>query len=146
MLLYNSFVECYFNYCAIKWHFCYKSDTFRLEQIQEKALRFITKDFKSFYHSLISKCNKSSLYVAKIRKMQETIIKIINGMCPTYLSSIVNVKNTPINLRCESRLSILKFETVTYGKNSFIYNAPCYWNKAPNNVKNAQCMSFMQNN
>ena len=141
MMLYNSFVECYFNYCAIIWHFCNKSDTFKLEKIQEKALRVITKDFKSSYHSLLSKCNKSSLYVARIRKMQETIFKIINGMCPTYLSNIVNVKKTTINLRCENLLSIPKFKTVTYGKNSFIYKAPCYWNKVPNNVKNAQSMS-----
>ena len=100
-MLYNSFVECYFNYCAIIWHFFNKSETFKLEKIQEMALRVITKDFKSSYHSLPSKCNKSSLYVARIRKMQETIFKIINGMCPTYLSNIVNAKKTTINLRCE---------------------------------------------
>ena len=69
------------------------------------------------------------------------VFKIINGMCPTYLSNIVNVKKTTINLRCENLLSIPKFKTVTYGKNSFIYKAPCYWNKVPNNVKNAQSMS-----
>ena len=99
----------------------------------------ITKDFKSSSHSLLSKCNTSSLYVARIRKMQET--KIINGMCPTYLSNMVNVKKTTINLRCENLLSVPTFKTVTYGKISFIYKAPCYWNKVPNNVKNAQSMS-----
>ena len=103
-------------------------------------MRLITKKFKSSYHSLLSKCNKSSLYVARIRKMQKTIFKIINGMCPTYLSNIVNVKDTTINLRCENLLSIPKFETVTYGNSSVIYNAPCYWNKVPNNVK---CVFFL---
>ena len=63
------------NSCAIIWHFLNISDTFKLEKIQETALRFITKDFKSSYHSLLSKCNKSSLYVSRIRKMQETIFK-----------------------------------------------------------------------
>ena len=99
MLFYNIFVECYFNCCAIIWHFCNKSDTFKLEKIQEKALRFITKDCINSYHSLLSKCNTSSLYVARIRNMQETIFKLINGMFPTNLSNIVNVRKTTINLR-----------------------------------------------
>ena len=70
--------------------------------------------------------------------MQVTIFKIINGMRPTYLSNIVNAKKTTINLRFENLLGILQFKRVTYGKNNYIYNAPCYWNKVPNNVKNAQ--------
>ena len=37
MMLYNSFVECYFNYCAIIWHVCNKSDTFKLEKNTRKG-------------------------------------------------------------------------------------------------------------
>jgi hypothetical protein len=32
ILLYNSFVECYFNYCCTLWHFCSNSETFKIEK------------------------------------------------------------------------------------------------------------------
>ena len=38
MMLYNSFVECYFNYCAMIWNFCNKSHTFKLEQKYREKL------------------------------------------------------------------------------------------------------------
>ena len=58
MLLYDSFVKCYFNYCACIWHFCSKSNTFKLEKLQSKALRYIMLDFKSAYVGLLNKCKK----------------------------------------------------------------------------------------
>ena len=44
------------------------------------------------------------------------IFKIMKGMLPTYLFNIINVKTTPINIRCQYILNIPKFKTVTYGK------------------------------
>ena len=32
---------------------------------------------------------------------------------------------------------IPQYKTITYGKHSFIYHAPYYWNKLPNLIKNA---------
>jgi hypothetical protein len=48
-LLYNSFIECYFNYCSVVWHFSSKCNTYKIEKLQEKALRFIKLDFNSSY-------------------------------------------------------------------------------------------------
>ena len=39
MLLYNSFLECYFNYLSITWYFTSNSNTYKIEKIQRKALR-----------------------------------------------------------------------------------------------------------
>ena len=40
LLLYRSFISCYFNYCCLLWHFCNNSDTLKIEKLQEKALRY----------------------------------------------------------------------------------------------------------
>ena len=37
MLLYNSFIECYFNYCSIIWHFCSHHNTYKLEKLQKST-------------------------------------------------------------------------------------------------------------
>ena len=137
MLLYNSFVDCYFNYCSSIWHFCSKTNTYKIEKLQEKALRFITTDFTSSYHNLLVKCNKTPLYVTRIRKFLEMAYKIRNNMCPEYLSHLITVKNVPVNLRSENTLIIPKYTTVAYGKNNFVYNGPFYWNTLPDDTKKA---------
>ena len=48
-LLYNSFIECYFNYSCCIWHFCSKADTYKVEKIQRKALKCITLDYNASY-------------------------------------------------------------------------------------------------
>ena len=37
LLLYNCFVECYFNYCSIVWHFCSKYNTYKLEKTTKES-------------------------------------------------------------------------------------------------------------
>ena len=66
--------------------------------------------------------------------------KIMNDMCPEYLSKFITLKNVPVNLRSQSTLTIPKYSTVAYGKNNFIYNGPFYWNTLPNDVKQAHSL------
>ena len=35
MLLYSSFVECYFNYCCLIWHLCWNANTYTLEKLKK---------------------------------------------------------------------------------------------------------------
>ena len=53
LLLYSSFIACYFNYCCVLWHVCNNSDTLKIEKLQEKALRYSMLDFKSPYQQLL---------------------------------------------------------------------------------------------
>ena len=68
LLLYSSFISCYFNYCCVLWHFCNNSDTLKIEKLQEKALRYSMLDFKSPYQQLLHNCGKSTLFFTTIAK------------------------------------------------------------------------------
>jgi predicted nuclease of predicted toxin-antitoxin system len=39
-----------FNHCPLVWHFCGEVNTKKVEQIQERALRFIYEDYSASYH------------------------------------------------------------------------------------------------
>ena len=140
MLLYNSFVECYFNYCSIIWHFTSNNNTYKIEKIQKKALRYITRDFTSSYSNLLNVCKKHPLYIVMTRKILETVYKVVNELCPTYLSNLVHVRNKCINFRSKNNLPVPKFNTITHGKESFRYKAPYFWNTLSNNMKNASSL------
>ena len=68
MLLYNSYIECYFNYCSVLWHFCKTSDTFKIEKLQKKALRYISNTTNS-YNLLLETCQKAPLYIVRLHKI-----------------------------------------------------------------------------
>ena len=40
LLLYSSFISCYFNYCCVLWYFCNNSYILKIEKLQEKALLY----------------------------------------------------------------------------------------------------------
>ena len=46
-----------FNYCPLVWHFCGEVNTKKVENIQERALRFIYEDYSASYDELLSKSN-----------------------------------------------------------------------------------------
>ena len=92
LLLNNSFIECYFNYCCVLWHFCSNADTFKVEKIQEKALRFSMLYFRSSYSQLLHACDKSTLYTGRMRKLVEVVYRAIYLIYPAYLHSIVNLR------------------------------------------------------
>ncbi len=138
MLLYNSFIECYFNYCGVIWHTCSNADTMKVEKMQEKALRHVTLDFSSDYSILLHECGKSSLYVMRLRKIVEVLYKILNGMYPKYLDKYVNMKdNGPYDMRVSNKLLAPRFQTIKYGKNSLQYMSVTLWNILGNKITSA---------
>ena len=92
LLLYSSFISCYFNYCCVLWHFCNNSDTLKIEKLQEKALRYSMLDFKSPYQQLLHNCGKSTLFLQRLQKLMEVIYRIQNGLYPSYLNDIITVE------------------------------------------------------
>ena len=136
LLLYNSLITCYFKYRCVLWHFCNNSDTFKIEKLQEKALRYSMLDFKSSYKQLLQKCRKSTLYLQRLQKLVEVIYRILNGLYASYLNDIVTVDELQ-QLRCKARLLVPRFSAVRYGKKSISYVSPVIWNTLHNDIK--QC-------
>ena len=113
LLLYRSFISCYFNYCCVLWHFCNNCDTLKIEKLQEKALRYYMLDFKSPYQQLLHNCGKSTLFLQRLQKLMEVIYRILNGLYPSYLNDIITFEEIQ-HLRCQSRLLIPRFNTRPY--------------------------------
>ena len=54
-VLAQSFVLSNFNYCPLTWHFYVANDLHKMEQIQERTLRFVFADYASSYATLLQK-------------------------------------------------------------------------------------------
>ena len=116
LLLCSAFISCYFNYCCVLWHFCNTPDTFKIEKLQEKALRFSMLDFKCSYNQLLRNCGKSTLFLQRLQKLMKVIYMILNGLYPSYLNDIIVVITVDElqQLRCQTRLLVPRFSTIRY--------------------------------
>ena len=141
--VFETFILSHFNFCPIVWHFCSAEDLKRIENVQKRALRFVLNDFNSSYSDLRKQCNRSLLYVHRLRLMAIEVFKMYHNIGPTYLYDLIEKKNNPYNLRMEKPVVLPTFNSVTYGFNSFKYQGSYMWNSLPNEMKqSADLKSF----
>ena len=86
------------------WFFTSKASIANMQQIQERALRFVLKDSVSDYETLLAKSGVDSFRIATTKTMAVGIYKILNDMGPYYLSCIFSKSNTPYQLRDDNKL------------------------------------------
>ena len=58
----------HFNYCAETWNFCSKGATTKLEKLNERALRFVYRDYSSSYEMLLKQSGYQTVVKSEIGK------------------------------------------------------------------------------
>ena len=91
--IFHTFILSNSNYCPLAWHFCSESNSKKLENIQERALRFVYDDFKVTYEELLNKANIPFLHIKRIRTMAVETFRILNDMSPPVLSDLVRIRD-----------------------------------------------------
>ena len=72
-VLLNSFVYSNFNYCPLVWHFCSSKSLYKIEKIQERALRLLRNDFTSDYAELLKNSGKATMEIKRLRCLAQRI-------------------------------------------------------------------------
>ena len=116
-MIYNSFVASNFNYCPLVWHFCGVSNNNKMEEIQERCLRIVYKDYDSSYDRLLKMANTTSLVISRLRILLLEVYKSIHHLNPKCISGLFEVKPMKPMKR-----------TSTYGLRSVSYTGAKLWN------------------
>ena len=87
----DSFILANFNYCPLVWHFCSSESMKKLERVQEMAFRFLLEDYDSDYDQLLTKINKPTLEIRRLRLLATEIFKTINNLNAPYMKEIVQL-------------------------------------------------------
>jgi hypothetical protein len=140
ILIYQSFISSNFSYCPVTWLFCGKKNATKLEKLQERALRFVYRDFKSSYFELLQRGNFLSLSTLRLRYLAIEMYKCVHGINPPYLNELFQLRTSSYSLRDSSRLLQPKYSTVKYGFRSFRYYGSKLWNALPSQVKNSESL------
>ena len=89
-LIYKSFIQSNFNYCSMVWHFCSKTNTEKLEKIQQRALRIVFNDYVSSYETLFPDVHSSHKQIE---------MYCCCNLSPEYIRDLVKIRQSTYNFR-----------------------------------------------
>ena len=135
--IYNALILPYFDYCSPVWDCMsgYLSD--KLQKLQNRAARVITKlPFDTSSNLLLAKLKWEKLSLRRKKQKALIMYKTLNELAPEYLQCLFTQRHVnDYNLRnLEGKLSLPKPNT-NYLKRSFCYSGACLWNNLPQDLK-----------
>ena len=138
-ILMKSFILSNVYYCPLVWHFGSRRDTDKMEMIQKRALRMVLDDYESDNETLLQKVKIQTLYAGRIKTLAIKIYKTLHSLNPSYISKIFKENSTGRRqLRSKYNLTVQRYNTVTFGRNSLRILGPKIWNHLPREFKTAE--------
>ena len=71
----------------------------KIEKVQERALRFLHNDHASSYNDLLLKSQRCTMHVHRLRAISIEIFKTLNGLNPSFMKDIFQVRSSNYSSR-----------------------------------------------
>ena len=120
----------------------------KLQKVQNSAARLITKSsFREHITPILYNLHWLPILYRIRFKILLLTFKCLNGMAPSYLSTLLELYTPSRTLRSASHCLLVtkSVRLVGYGERSFAYQAPHLWNSLPFDVRSAQSLSVFKN-
>ena len=116
----------------------------KLQLVQNQAARLLLR--KKKYDSVTPLLKSLHWLPVRIRldyKVSLLTYKCLNGMAPSYLSSLLKVYKPSRRLRSEEKLLLCEpvYRTETHGRRAFSVTAPRLWNTLPMDIKSCSTVN-----
>ena len=145
ILLYRALIEPYFDYCCPVWDGLSNELTDKLQKLQNRAIRIITKsDFYSSATVLRLKLGWDSLYTRRKKHKAKLMFKTLNKQAPEYLQDLFKPFSTGYNLRDKANKLALPKPRSDFLKRSFCYRGAQFWNSLPHDARAARSFSHFK--
>ena len=131
----HAIVSSRIDYCNILLYGVKKSIIYKLQKVQNAAARLISKRKKrESVRDVLKELHWLPVEKRIIFKLLVTTYKIINGMAPECFSSLISIRDA------DAFLLHYVYLNSNYGRRSYMYAAPRYWNALPINVRSANTL------
>ena len=88
----QAFIQSQFGYCPLVWMFHSKLNSC-VNNIHERALRIVYKDFMSTFAELLSKDNYFTVHERNIQALGIELYKVANGLSLVIMSQVFPLKD-----------------------------------------------------
>ena len=88
----QAFIHSQFSYCPLVWMFHSRKLNNRINNIHERALRIVYKDFVSTFAELLNKDNSFTIHERNIQALAIELYQVANGLSPVIMSQVFLLK------------------------------------------------------
>ena len=120
----NTFILAQFGYCRVVWMFHTRKLNIRINNIHERALRIVFRDYESTFQQLLKQSKSVSIHQRNL-----------HGLNPVIMVDVFKFKNLTHNFRNAKTLSRSNVNCLKYGTETITSLGAKFWKILPNNCK-----------
>ena len=107
-----------------------------MEKIQKRALRMVFDDYELDYETLLQKAKMQTLHVGRIKPLAIEVYTTLHSLNLSYIRGIFKENSTGRHqLRSKYNLTVQRYNTVTFGRNSLRILGPNFGIIYPKNLQ-----------
>ena len=116
---------------------------YKINRLQELALRLIYNDHISSFEELLYKDGTFTILQQNIQNLAKEMFKALNDLSTPNFSELFQLNVSLYGLRSKEpqKLCIPNINSVRFGKGSIRYFGPVIWNSIPAEIRNADILS-----
>ena len=120
-----------------------RKTNYKLNRLQERALRLIYNDHISSFKELLSKDGTFTIHEQNIHSLAIEMFKVLIDLSTPDFSQLFQLNESLYGLRSNGpqKLCIPNINSVRFGKGSIRYFGPVIWNSIPAEIRNANTLS-----
>ena len=140
-LIRNAFIFSQFGYCPLIWMFHSRKLNNRINNIQERALRIVFRDYKSTFQQLLKQNKSVSINQRNLQILATEIFKTKNGFNAVIMEDVFKFKNLTYNFQNAETLNRSNVNSVKYRTKTITSLGAKIWKILPNDYKELTSLS-----
>ena len=141
-LRFSSFVKSQFRYCPLIWMFYPKLSIGRINNVHDKSLRLISRNYDTNFDKLLETCSEISTHQACINLLTTEVYKYLHGLSPLTINDIFTLHQNSYNLRNCQLIECANPRTVRL--DAIAYRANQLWKKVSNHIKASSSLELFK--
>ena len=134
-LIMNAFIFSQFGYCPLVWMFHSRKLNNRINNIHERALRIVYRDYESTFQQLLKQNKSVSIHQRNLQILATEIFKTKNGLNSVIMEDVFKFKNLAYNFRNAETLNRSNLNSVKYGTETVTSLGAKIWKVLPKDYK-----------
>ena len=120
-----------------------RKTNYKINRLQERALRLIYNDHISSFKELLSKDGTFTIHEQNIHSLAIEMFKVLIDLSTPDFSELFQLNESLYGLRSNGpqKLCIPNINSVRFGKGSIQYFGPVIWNSLSAQIRNANTLS-----
>ena len=134
-LIMNAFIFLQIGYCPLVWMFHSRKLNNPINNIHERTLRIIYRDYESTFQQLLKQNKSVSIHQRNLQILATNIFKTKNGLNPVIMEDVFKFKNLTYNFQNAETLNRSNINSVKYGTETITSLGAKIWKILPNDYK-----------